>query len=219
MAVMKGRGNFLCREKVYRMGDQPVLKGMDEAGLVHADSRLGKADGDGRPRGTEFSARRFGPVGAAGRAPRRVHRFKMRGVQPLFPHGDAPARRRGRPDHRQSPSFFRGSGAAGRTISAASCRNMARWYSTRRTRSRTSPAITLAGRSRITASRNWRATPKCRPGNKGRRHGTAEADRPAARARAELFRGFPAARGPLSVRQTRRARLSWSKTAKPTTRW
>jgi ATP-dependent DNA helicase DinG len=30
VAVMKGRGNFLCREKVYRMGNQPVLKGFDE---------------------------------------------------------------------------------------------------------------------------------------------------------------------------------------------
>src|ERR1700689_4193660 len=30
VAVMKGRGNFLCREKVYRMGDQPSLKGLDE---------------------------------------------------------------------------------------------------------------------------------------------------------------------------------------------
>src|SRR5579859_2311905 len=30
VAVMKGRSNFLCREKVYRMADQPVLKGFDE---------------------------------------------------------------------------------------------------------------------------------------------------------------------------------------------
>jgi ATP-dependent DNA helicase DinG len=30
VAVMKGRGNFLCREKVYRMGNQPALKGLDE---------------------------------------------------------------------------------------------------------------------------------------------------------------------------------------------
>jgi ATP-dependent DNA helicase DinG len=30
VAVMKGRGNFLCREKVHRMADQPVLKGLDE---------------------------------------------------------------------------------------------------------------------------------------------------------------------------------------------
>src|SRR6202453_5278455 len=28
VAVMKGRGNFLCREKVYRMADQPMLKGL-----------------------------------------------------------------------------------------------------------------------------------------------------------------------------------------------
>ena len=47
VAVMKGRGNFLCREKVYRMGDQPSLKGLDEVGLVRADPRLGKSDGDG----------------------------------------------------------------------------------------------------------------------------------------------------------------------------
>src|SRR5579864_6898092 len=30
VAVMKGRGNFLCREKVYRMAGQPSLKGLDE---------------------------------------------------------------------------------------------------------------------------------------------------------------------------------------------
>src|SRR5712692_1385694 len=30
VAVMKGRGTFLCREKVNRMADQPVLKGLDE---------------------------------------------------------------------------------------------------------------------------------------------------------------------------------------------
>ena len=30
VAVMKGRANFLCREKVYRMANQPVLKGLDE---------------------------------------------------------------------------------------------------------------------------------------------------------------------------------------------
>ncbi|HXN63956.1 MAG TPA: helicase C-terminal domain-containing protein [Candidatus Acidoferrales bacterium] len=30
VAVMKGRGNFLCRQKVYSMEGQPVLKGFDE---------------------------------------------------------------------------------------------------------------------------------------------------------------------------------------------
>ncbi len=35
VAVMKGRSNFLCREKVYRMADQPVLKGFDEVDWFH----------------------------------------------------------------------------------------------------------------------------------------------------------------------------------------
>src|SRR5260370_9469689 len=30
VAVMKGRGNFLCRQKVHLMEGQPMLKGMDE---------------------------------------------------------------------------------------------------------------------------------------------------------------------------------------------
>jgi ATP-dependent DNA helicase DinG len=35
VAVMKGRSNFLCREKVYRMADQPILKGLDELDWFH----------------------------------------------------------------------------------------------------------------------------------------------------------------------------------------
>src|ERR1700694_863467 len=30
VAVMKGRGNFLCREEVYRMAGQPMLEGLGE---------------------------------------------------------------------------------------------------------------------------------------------------------------------------------------------
>jgi ATP-dependent DNA helicase DinG len=30
VAVMKGRANFLCKQKVHQMGDQPLLKGMEE---------------------------------------------------------------------------------------------------------------------------------------------------------------------------------------------
>jgi ATP-dependent DNA helicase DinG len=30
VAVMKGRGNFLCRSKLHAMADQPMLRGMDE---------------------------------------------------------------------------------------------------------------------------------------------------------------------------------------------
>src|SRR6266436_6643464 len=35
VAVMKGRSNFLCREKVYRMSDQPMIKGLDELDWFH----------------------------------------------------------------------------------------------------------------------------------------------------------------------------------------
>ena len=35
VAVMKGRSNFLCREKVHRMAGQPVLKGLDELDWFH----------------------------------------------------------------------------------------------------------------------------------------------------------------------------------------
>jgi ATP-dependent DNA helicase DinG len=35
VAVMKGRGNFLCREKVHRMADRPMIKGLDELDWFH----------------------------------------------------------------------------------------------------------------------------------------------------------------------------------------
>jgi ATP-dependent DNA helicase DinG len=35
VAVMKGRRNFLCREKVHRMADQPMIKGLDEIDWFH----------------------------------------------------------------------------------------------------------------------------------------------------------------------------------------
>jgi ATP-dependent DNA helicase DinG len=35
VAVMKGRSNFLCREKVYRMAEKPMLKGLDELDWFH----------------------------------------------------------------------------------------------------------------------------------------------------------------------------------------
>jgi ATP-dependent DNA helicase DinG len=47
VAVMKGRGNFLCREKVYRMADQPVLKGLDELDWFHQIRDWEKVTGTG----------------------------------------------------------------------------------------------------------------------------------------------------------------------------
>jgi ATP-dependent DNA helicase DinG len=47
VAVMKGRGNFLCREKVYRMADQPMLKGLDELDWFHQIRDWEKVTGTG----------------------------------------------------------------------------------------------------------------------------------------------------------------------------
>ncbi len=47
VAVMKGRGNFLCREKVYRMADQPVLKGFDEIDWFQQVRQWEKVTGTG----------------------------------------------------------------------------------------------------------------------------------------------------------------------------
>src|SRR6201997_754209 len=47
VAGMKGRGNFLCREKVYRMADQPMLKGLDELDWFHQIRDWEKVTGTG----------------------------------------------------------------------------------------------------------------------------------------------------------------------------
>src|SRR5271169_1445442 len=47
VAVMKGRGNFLCREKVHRMADQPILKGLDELDWFHQIRDWEKVTGTG----------------------------------------------------------------------------------------------------------------------------------------------------------------------------
>ena len=106
--------------------DQPVLKGMDEARLVRADSRLGKTDGDGRPRGAEFSAgRRRAVERASTRAGTRARDRNARSST-LLPHGDAPARRRSRRDHREPSFVFCGSGAAAGRFRQRFCRNTRR---------------------------------------------------------------------------------------------
>ena len=46
VAVMKGRANFLCRQKAPPDGRAAGAQGHGGTGLVHADSRLGAADGD-----------------------------------------------------------------------------------------------------------------------------------------------------------------------------
>ena len=112
VAVMKGRGNFLCRQKVYCMEGQPVLKGLDEVDWFTQISAWEKLTETGDRAELSFlpddaelwhrlDARREMCTGQ-----------KCSGIQPLLRHLDAPARRYGRYCHRESPSVFRRSRAA-----------------------------------------------------------------------------------------------------------
>ena len=107
VAVMKGRGNFLCREKVYRMAGQPVLKGLDELDWFQQIRDWEKVTETGDRAELNFlpddsdlwqrlDARRDACSGQ-----------KCPEFNKLFYYGDAPARRRSRPDHRESSSVFR----------------------------------------------------------------------------------------------------------------
>ena len=80
VALMKGRSNFLCRQKVHLMEGQPVLKGIDEVDWFAQIRDWEKVTETGRPGGTEFSAGRCSAVGTDRRAARCLHRAEVRGI-------------------------------------------------------------------------------------------------------------------------------------------
>ena len=89
----EGPGEFSVPAESPPDGRPAGAEGHGGTRLVHADTRLGAADGDRRPRGAEFSARRRRAVGEAGRAARNLHGAEVRGVQPLLRYRDAPSAR------------------------------------------------------------------------------------------------------------------------------
>ncbi len=107
VALMKGRANFLCRAKVHQMVGPAGAERDRRDRLVRADSRLGKTDGNGRPKRADVSAGRLRAVEPDRRAQRSVHGAKVRGVSDVLHHGDAPARARSGFDHREPSSFLR----------------------------------------------------------------------------------------------------------------
>ncbi len=54
VAVMKGRNNFLCRQKSYWMADQQSFRGLDEMDWFRENFRLGKTHRNRRPRRADF---------------------------------------------------------------------------------------------------------------------------------------------------------------------
>ena len=161
-ALMKGRSNFLCREKVHQMVGQPVLKGIDEVDWFAQIKDWEKLTETG-----DRSELTFLPDDAE-----LWHRIdarsdlctgkEMRGISELLHYRDAPAGAGSGPDYRESRVCFLPTSRSARMISGRSFRNIQRWCSTKRTRLRTWRAIISGVRFRATGSTNWRAMRKIR---------------------------------------------------------
>ena len=67
VAVMKGRANFLCRQKVHQMEGQPVLRGLEELDWFAQIRDWERLTETGDRAELSFLARRCRAVGAAGR--------------------------------------------------------------------------------------------------------------------------------------------------------
>ena len=50
VCYMKGRNNYLCRQKLYDLTNQPVLNGLQEIEQYRADRRMGRDDRKRRSR-------------------------------------------------------------------------------------------------------------------------------------------------------------------------
>ncbi len=106
-ALMKGRANFLCRQKVHQMEGQPVLKGIDEIDWFSQIRDWEKLTETG-----DRSELTFLPDDAElwNRIDARSDLCtgqKVPGIPELLHHRHAPARGGSGPDHRQSPFIFR----------------------------------------------------------------------------------------------------------------
>ncbi len=107
VCYMKGRGNYLCRKKLYDLTDQPVLNGLEEINQFRIISDWEKTTETGDraelaelPENSQLwpklDARTDRCIGSA-----------VPAVRPLLHHRDAPPRRRERHHHRQPSPVLR----------------------------------------------------------------------------------------------------------------
>ena len=106
-AMMKGRANFLCRQKVHQMDGQAALKGIDEVDWFTQIRDWSKLTETGRPQRADLPSGRRRALESHRRAQRSLHRPEVCGISTLLHHGDASARAGSGFNYRQSPSFFR----------------------------------------------------------------------------------------------------------------
>jgi Rad3-related DNA helicase len=71
---MKGRGNYLCKHKLYALRDSPLLSGLDEISPVPRHRRLGEDHRDRRPRRDRRPAGELRAVAQTRRARRGLPR-------------------------------------------------------------------------------------------------------------------------------------------------
>ncbi len=123
---MKGRGNYLCRKKLYDLTDQPMLNGLDEINHFRIISDWEKTTETGDRAELAALPETSRAVAQAGRPHRSLHRPEVPAVRPLLHHRDASARRRERHHHRQPSPVLRRPGDQGGSRSRARCRRAAR---------------------------------------------------------------------------------------------
>ena len=205
---MKGRGNYLCRKKLYDLTSQPVLNGLEEISHFRIISEWEKTTETGDRAELAELPESEPSVAEARRAHRPLHRLRVPAVRPLLHHRDAPPRCRERHHHRQSSSVLRRSRDQSGSRSRAGCRCPARRRGGRLRRgARTGRRCSrLLRRDRI-ESQDRGAAARCGKHAAPRRHsvcGRAARIGPRARTLANVFLAHPSGRRPLRLREPRR---------------
>ena len=159
---MKGRANYLCLHRSISCSDG-ARSGARTTSFLPIDPTSGRrrtetgdrAELEDLPEDLPFWNEVVGDR-------RDLPRHRVPALRRLLRHADAPARRRVRRRHRQSPPAVRRRGGAAERVRRSDSRRARRAISTKRTSSRTSRRSTSASPSATTASRISRATSSAR---------------------------------------------------------
>ena len=218
-ALMKGRANFLCRQKVHQMEGQPVLKGIDEIDWFSQIRDWEKLTETGDRSELTFlpdDAELWNRIDARSDlcSGQKCAEFQRCFITAMHQRAAGSG-----PDHRESPSFFRRSGhppGRFRLDPARIFRGGFRRGARNRGRGQRlfrAPAFELSLRGAGARHRKHAAHAAHRSG------AAAQASGARARTRAQLLREFSRARRALPVWPRRAASVSRTAIARRTTSW
>jgi Rad3-related DNA helicase len=91
--LMKGRANYLCRQKLYDAEKEPILEGLEEVSDFAIIREWEKSHRQRRPGHHQRPDRGLHRLGQARCAARDVHRLEVPSIRALLHHADARARR------------------------------------------------------------------------------------------------------------------------------